>query len=140
MSKKNQKEIIAFKTLDEFGIDRRGKKFEIGGGVYVTDPNDMFEGETFPIRLFDFHPMLRSTLVKCVLSGKVSKENSGTKYEATKLRVVKEVDLTYAATASIGQLKVDSKMPVRVEYTDVRYEYTLIVVSVKTCALAMMVP
>lgn len=122
MSKKNQKEVIAFKTLDEFGIDRRGKKFEIGES-YTTDPSDMFEGETFPVRLFSFHPMLRSTLVKCVLTGKVSKENGGTKYEATKLRVVEEVDITYAATASIGQLKVDSKMPVRVEYNDVRYEF-----------------
>lgn len=50
MSKKNQKEVIAFKTLDEFGIDRRGKKFEIGES-YTTDPSDMFEGETFPVRL-----------------------------------------------------------------------------------------
>ena len=50
MSKKNQKEVIAFKTLDEFGIDRRGKKFEIGES-YTTDPSDMFEGETFR---FDF--------------------------------------------------------------------------------------
>jgi len=104
MSKKNQKEVIAFKTLDEFGIDRRGKKFEIGES-YTTDPSDMFEGDTFPVRLFSFHPMLRSTLVKCSLSGKVSKENSGTKYEATKLKVVEEVDLHMRPLLVLGNLK-----------------------------------
>lgn len=124
MARKNQKEIIAFKTLDENGVDRIGRKFEVGK-KYSTDQDNMFEAETFPIRQFRFNSMMRTKHVRCVLSGKLRKEDGGggTIYGATKLEIVEEVDPLYIASYSIRQIKEDSKTPARIGYTDIGHDY-----------------
>lgn len=123
MARKNQEEVTAFKTLDENGVDRRGTKFEVGK-KYSTDKDNMFEAETFPIRQFRFNSMMRTKHVRCVLSGKLRKENGGgTIYEATKLEVAEEVDPLYMASLGIRQIKEDSKTPARVGYTERVHEF-----------------
>lgn len=118
-----KQELIAFKTLDKNGVDRIGRKFEVGK-KYNTDKDNMFEAETFPIRQFRFNSMMRTKHVRCVLSGKIRRvSGDDTIYESTELEIAEEVDPLYMASLGIRQIKEDSKTPDRIGYTDIMHDY-----------------